>query len=170
MSDTALHPQPTDGTPPEATAPQADSLVGLMDQLILPPDPAPIPLTPETAGWYVLGALLLCGLGWLLRRVVLRRRANAYRRAALAELARAGEDAAAIATVLRRTALAAYPRGQVAGLTGADWVAFLTRTGPFPEPQARALARAPYAPGGAPVPGLAQAARDWIRQHERGAA
>ena len=35
------------------------------------------------------------------------------------------EAAAAISAVLKRTALAAYPRAAVASLTGAEWAAFL---------------------------------------------
>jgi hypothetical protein len=67
---------------------------------------------------------------------------NRYRREAIAELARHEEnlrDAArratalvAVAELLKRTAITAFPREQVAGLTGAAWFAFLDRTGPVP--------------------------------------
>ncbi len=141
------------------------SLVDLMDQLIEPPVPEPVPLTPQTAGWWVVGALTLAALGYALRRVWLHRRANAYRRAALADLSRA-EAPAEIAAVLRRAALAAFPRREVASLSGPDWTAFLRRTGPFPDAAGEALSRAPYVPGGT-APGLREAASAWIRRHRR---
>ncbi|MCV6584825.1 MAG: DUF4381 domain-containing protein [Marinibacterium sp.] len=181
MSDPASHPQPTGGAPteasagaattPETTAPAVgDSLVDLMNKLVLPDDPAPIPLTPETAGWWVLGAGLVCGLVWLARRWGHHRRANAYRRAALAELAQIGDNPAAIATLLRRTTLAAFPREAVAGLTGTEWIAFLQQTGPFPAELGPALTQAPYAPNKVHASGLKEAARRWIQKHKGGAA
>lgn len=181
MSDSVTHPTPS-GTPavseptatngqgaeaaPASTPASADSLVDLLDQLILPGEPAPISMAPETAGWWVLGALLLVGAGALARGLIRRHRAGAYRRAALAALAQAGDDPALIADILRRTALAAWPRARVAGLTGADWVAFLQRTGPFPAERAKALTQAPYAPARGRDPALSQAARDWVRHHK----
>ncbi|MEX0285711.1 MAG: DUF4381 domain-containing protein [Paracoccaceae bacterium] len=147
---------------------EATNLIDLLDQLILPEDPAPIPLTPETAGWWVVGAALLVALLWFVRHWAQEWRANAYRRAAIRELEGVGEDPAAIAAIMRRTALAAWPRDEVAGLTGEDWVAFLRHSGDFPEPMARTLARAPYEPGIEPDEGLSLAAEAWIRHHRVG--
>ncbi len=150
----------------EATGTQsADSLVGLLDQLILPPEPAPVSMMPETAGWWILAAIVglaLAALGW---RAWGRWRANAYRRAALAELDKAGEDVAAIAAVLRRTALAAWPRTQVAGLVGEEWVAFLRSSGDFPEALAWRLVQAPYRAQEEDEEGVSNAAEAWIRHH-----
>ncbi len=143
------------------------SLVDLLDRLILPPEPAPVPMTPETAGWWILGAVLLVGLGWVLRRGIADWQANAYRRAAVRELDTVGEDPAAIAAIMRRTALAAWPRDEVAGLTGEDWVTFLRDSGDFPERMARTLAQAPYTPGIEADEGLSLAAEAWIRHHRR---
>jgi hypothetical protein len=178
-----------DAPAPDAPAPAAPasdaastdgpptSLVELMDRLVEPPEPAPVPLVPETAGWWVLAALALLLLGWALWRAARRRRAEAYRRAALAELEAAGGDPAATAAILRRAALAAYPRGEVAGRAGGDWVEFLHRTGGFPLEQGPALLAAPYRPGGphgaaeGPAAGDAAALRDaaerWLRRHRR---
>jgi hypothetical protein len=142
------------------------SLVDLMDRLIEPPVPEPVSLAPETAGWWVLATLVATGLAYRAWRLWEHRRANAYRRAALADLDKAGDDPAAIALILRRTALAAYPRRMVAGLAGADWVAFLCRTGGFPESVGPAVSRAPYAPGAEAAP-LRKAAEHWIRSHRR---
>jgi hypothetical protein len=83
------------------------------------------------------------------------------------ELEQVGEDPAAIAAIMRRTALVAWPRRDVASLTGEAWVAFLRESGDFPEPMARTLARAPYAPGIEADEGLSLAAEAWIRHHRR---
>ena len=51
--------------------------------------------------------------------------------------------------VLKRTALATFPRESVAGLTGTDWLAFLDRTGgtrDFTEGPGRALTTLAYDP------------------------
>lgn len=144
------------------------NLIDLMNQLIDPPVPSPISLVPQTAGWWVLGALIAAGLAYGLLRAWGHWHSNAYRRAALGDLAGAGDDPAQVATVLRRTALAAFPRSEVAGLSGVDWLAFLQRTGDFEPAAGPALLRGPYASGvdGAP---LRVAAEHWIRTHRRGA-
>ena len=54
--------------------------------------------------------------------------ANAYRRAALKEL-RAADDVGAIADILKRTALCAYPRTQIASLSGLAWCHWLGESG-----------------------------------------
>ena len=144
------------------------NLVDLIGRLSEPPEPAPISLVPQTAGWWVLGALLISALAYGLWRFLLRWRADAYRRAALIALERAADDPAAIASILRRAALAAYPRDEVAGLAGADWIAFLRETGSFPEAAGPILVRAPYAPGG-DAGTLREAGERWIRTHRRAA-
>ena len=68
-----------------------------------------------------------CGGGDPVVAAVARYRRNAYRREALRQLD--AVDPGGISTVLKRTALAAWPREQVAALTGAAWLAFLDRTG-----------------------------------------
>lgn len=123
---------------------------------------------PLASGWYVLaGVLLLCAL-MVLWRVWLGWRANAYRRAALRELAIA-PDAAAVALVLRRTALAIAPRALVASKQGADWADWLSaQSGEVLSGVARAqLASAPYAPECAEEDSreLHVFAQAWIRNH-----
>lgn len=150
------------------TAPEPVSLTGLIDELTDPPAPEPVSLVPQTAGWVVLAVVLVLLAGWAVWRWLAHRRANAYRRAALAELQAAGEDAAAIAAILRRCALAAYPRARVAALTGAEWVGFLNDTGGAFGPEASAaLLRAPYREDTDAAPELAQAAAHWVRRHRR---
>ncbi|WP_172292861.1 DUF4381 domain-containing protein [Pseudoruegeria sp. HB172150] len=149
---------------PDETEPQ--NLIDLLNQLIEPPVPEPVSMAPQTAGWWVLGALVIAAFAYALWRLWAGWRANAYRREALASLLEAGDDPAAIATVLRRTALAAYPRRDVAGLSGADWIAFLQSTGDFPVAAGPALTHAPYAKA-VDAASLHDAADHWIRKHGR---
>jgi hypothetical protein len=142
------------------------NLPDLLALLNEPAPPPPVSMAPETAGWWIVGAIALSALGFGLWRAWSGWRRNAYRRDALAALGAAGADTAAIATILRRAALAAFPRREVAGLSGADWIAFLHATGPFPEGAAAQLLRAPYAPG-VQAPDLREAAEAWIRGHRR---
>lgn len=151
----------------EDTPPRATNLIDLIDQLVEPPMPEPIPLTPETAGWWVLAAVLLTALAYGGWRLWLHWQANAYRRAALTALDAAGDDPAAIAEVLRRVALAAYPRTDVAARSGEAWVAFLQDTGGFPATAGPTLIQAPYArQSDSDAPNvLRRAAKRWIQTH-----
>jgi hypothetical protein len=144
------------------------NLVDLLDRLAEPLEPAPVSMAPQTAGWTVLTVVLALVLAWLAWRWVQRWRANAYRRAALAELDAAGDDPAAVADILRRTALVAWPRDRVASLSGADWLRFLDATGGggFLDGPGAALASAPYrSDAAAPAPGLGALAARWVRRH-----
>jgi len=144
------------------------NLVDLLDRLAEPLEPAPVSMAPQTAGWTVLTVVLALVLAWLAWRWVQRWRANAYRRAALAELDAAGDDPAAVADILRRTALVAWPRDRVASLSGADWLRFLNATGGggFLKGPGAALASAPYrSDAAAPAPGLGALAARWVRRH-----
>ncbi|HMQ95081.1 MAG TPA: DUF4381 domain-containing protein [Amaricoccus sp.] len=151
----------------EDGAPAPTTLIDLLHELVEPAEPPPVTMTPQTWGWAVLAVLLALALAWLAWRAWRRWRANAYRRAALAELAAAGDDPVAIAGILRRTALAAWPRERVASLTGRDWLAFLDATGGggFAGGPGAALAVAPYRDDAVPVPGLGEAAALWVRRH-----
>ena len=153
---------------PEAGASESpESLVSLIDQLIEPAAPLPVPMVPQTWGWAVLAALLVAALVAGLWRWHQSRVANAYRRTALAALAQAATTAE-LAAILRRAALAAYPRAEVASLTGHDWTAFLSRSGKrdFPDAAGEELRRAPYrSPDAAPSRALRDAASDWLRTH-----
>ena len=124
-------------------------------------------MVPQTWGWAVLAALLVAALVAGLWRWHQSRVANAYRRTALAALAQAATTAE-LAAILRRAALAAYPRAEVASLTGHDWTAFLSRSGKrdFPDAAGEELRRAPYrGPDAAPSRALRDAASDWLRTH-----
>lgn len=109
----------------------ATSLDRLHD-LVLPPE---VSWWPLALGWYVVGGILLLLVLVLVYRAWRRWRANAYRRAALGELASVN-DAAGIAELLRRTALAASPRPVIAAKTGAAWLDWLTAQCPKTMPDA----------------------------------
>ncbi|MGI9437169.1 MAG: DUF4381 domain-containing protein [Geminicoccaceae bacterium] len=146
------------------------NLVELLDLLEPVPEPPAVPLWPETVGWIWLGIVLIAGLAWLVRRWLLDHRANAYRRAALKEVALAGDDASAVAEVLRRTAIAAFPRAKTAGLYGEDWLAFLDRTyggTGFSKGPGRVIASAPYRSVN-DNEDLAPLATAWVRRHRQG--
>lgn len=98
----------------------ASSLDRLHD-LVLPPD---VPWWPPAPGWYVVLALFTLMSIAIAIRLVSRYRANAYRRAALREL-ESLEDPAAIAELLRRTALAIAPRSVIAQRSGTAWLDWL---------------------------------------------
>jgi hypothetical protein len=110
---------------------QTLSIMDLRDIVI--PDPVGL-WPPAPFVWVLLGAGCL-GLAVLIWRGVVRWRARAYRREGLARLSQIegrllarGEAAAALAdlsVLLKRVALAAFPRRQVAPLYGENWLAFL---------------------------------------------
>ena len=133
-----------------------------MHDLIGPP---PVSFWPATPAWYALFAVLLALLLWLAWRGWRAWRRNAYRREAL-RLLDATTQPAEIAAILKRTALAAWPRAQVASLSGADWAAFLQRSAPRAQlnaADAGMLAALAYAPG---APDARDLARRWIRGHD----
>ncbi len=156
-----------------ADAPQPDPVAGLIDI----PLPASVSLWPQT--WTLRIAIVVavaCVLFaiWHLARSWHR---NRYRRAALAELAgiegalgaTASADASvALAALVRRTALAAFPRDQVASLAGPAWLSFLDRTAgtkDFSEGAGRSLEIGAYRPAPEDARPLAGAVRHWIEAH-----
>lgn len=134
--------------------------------LALPPD---VRLWPPAPGWWILAAAVLAAAAILAAAAVVHHRRNAYRRAALGALETV--DPGGISSVLKRTALAAWPRGQVAALSSAAWLAFLDRTGrttAFTAGAGRHVETLAF--GGAvdgPTADAARgAARDWVRAHQ----
>ncbi len=134
--------------------------------------PEPPPLLPQTPGWAGVGVLLLLGAGYLAWRARQRRRANAYRREALAALEHMSADSAAgLPAVLRRAALAVGERAVVASLRGEAWIGWLNARAPAPLFQVRDAALLDQlAYGTEPVPEadvrrLMEAGRQWLRQH-----
>jgi hypothetical protein len=139
------------------------------------PLPDPVSWFPATAGWLFVAAwlLVLAGWGaWRLRAAWLRAR---YRRRALAGLGEIEDGAAgieALPELLRRTALAAFAREEVAALCGRAWVAWLNANGgSFGADDAEWLDRLPYdasAPGRIDAETRARllaASRRFVRTH-----
>lgn len=147
-------------------------LLDLMHGLVMPD---PVSLLPMTAGWSILSVWLLAVLILAARYLLKRRRLNRYRREALLVLKTIEaesdlcpvESAQRIAALVKRTALAAYPRQQVASLSGKDWAQFLRESANNDRQiaaAAEALAAAAYRPD-ADGRELSAPARRWIRLH-----
>ena len=132
------------------------SLSNLRD--ILVPD-SPLFWPPAPGVWVALGMALstLLLLAWRLHAL---RKRNAYRKAGLLLLRRA-ETERDVAVVLKRVALAVFPREQVASLYGEDWVEFLHKS--CPQNQFSAMLASEE--GDAPSNELIELASIWIRQH-----
>jgi len=119
--------------------------------------PLPPELWPPAPGWWLVAmllaaALVLIGLRGYRYYRIRRRRQQAL--AALDGLARARGEVEAqafvteVSTLLRRVALARFPRKQVASLLGTDWLGFLDATGgdgAFVSGPGKVLAMGPYA-------------------------
>ena len=147
-------------------------------------EPAAAPWWPPAVGFWLLLALLLVWVAAAILLAVMRYRRNAYRREGLARLQNIAprlraedsraEALAEVSELLKRTALAGFPREEVAGLSGADWLAFLDRTGggtDFSSGPASVIAIAPYRSGVADglspdqQDAVLASARRWVRRH-----
>ncbi len=137
--------------------PDSQSLNNLQD-IALPAAPS---FWPPASGFWILLTLilmLLITVAWLIAQA---RQRNAYRRAGLT-LLESANTVYEINVVLKRVALAAFPREQVAALHGESWMHFMQSTcegEPF-----SALSRVDEA---APANASIRAnARKWIRKHQ----
>jgi hypothetical protein len=99
------------------------SLDNLQD-IVIPDAPPLWPPAPAVLVILGIATAALMVAGW---QLIASWRHNAYRRAGLTLLreARTGHE---VSVVLKRVALAVFPRGQVAALYGTTWLAFLNRT------------------------------------------
>lgn len=100
--------------------------------------PEPVSWWPLAPGWYVLMLLILLILMIITYRVY-KRHVNGLAKNKALELLKTYKDhydkernaqvaSARVSELLRRVALVYYPRAQVAGLHGDDWVEFLNKT------------------------------------------
>ncbi len=148
------------------------SLDQLHDILLAPPPPW-WPLAP---GWYALATVLLISAAWFGYRAWHRYRCDRYRRAALAELtlievSSSRAELAGLPGLLKRTALHAFSRKQVAALSGDEWRSFLNRHcegAPFDGEAGELLLMLAYHPVQAATQDLRpliNGIRTWIRQH-----
>jgi len=150
--------------------------INLLHDIVMPPSTPWWPLAP---GWLWLLALVSIVALVLLVRWFIRWQQNRYRREALAELSRLEQTSDSsgalveLSALLKRTALTACKREQVASLTGAEWFAFLDRTGGtrFGDGLGEVLEAAKYNPSVSDWPSLKTAElineiRQWIRHHD----
>jgi len=86
--------------------------------------PEPPPLWPPAPGVWVLLIVALCALAAVVILWMRVRERNAYRRAGLALLEQA-VTTRDVNVILKRVALAVFPRSKVAPLYGDDWAGFL---------------------------------------------
>ena len=122
--------------------------------------PEPPPLWPLAPGmWVLIGLALLTLLliAWQWRAA---RRRNAYRRAGLS-LLNSASSARDVSVLVKRVALAAFPREAVASLYGKEWAAFLNRTCPRGDFSALGMTD----PDAIPDSTVMSLAATWIRHH-----
>ncbi|MGK0442977.1 MAG: hypothetical protein ACJA0N_002797 [Pseudohongiellaceae bacterium] len=104
-----------------------------IDEVILPES---ISLMPQTVGWKIVGVLLIAYILWRSFLAWRLWQKNWYRREGLKVLAdirslfEAGNIAAVneVPALLKSVALQAYPRGEIAQLSGEPWIDFLHTT------------------------------------------
>jgi hypothetical protein len=138
-----------------AAAAAADPLAGLRDYHL----PATLSWWPPAPGWWLLGLLLISGLGVLAWWLARRRRCHAAARQAVQELqvlrermaeqGDAGEFVRRLSILLRRFAMVSFSQRRVAALTGEAWLRFLDEhggDGRFNQGVGRQLAELPYRP------------------------
>jgi len=125
---------------------------------IVTPD-AP-PFWPPAPGLWVALAMVAAILLLVAWRLYTVRNRNAYRKAGLMLLGSA-ETAYDVSVVLKRVALAVFPRDQVASLYGDDWAAFLHKTCPRSYFKALVSSNSNAEPG----EDLVELASIWIRHH-----
>ena len=145
-----------------------------LNPIVMPDAVGALPLAP---GWKILIGVALVALAWLAWRASKAWWANRYRRAALRELRalqQEPERLQELPALLKRAALAAWPRRRVASLSGSAWQQFLDSTNPgggFRAGPAGLLERLAYAGPDALTPDqqseVCDACRDWLRRHRR---
>jgi hypothetical protein len=142
--------------------------------------PAPVDLWPLAPGWYVVAVVTSALSLYLIWRGWQSWRRNRYRGQALRELERIRQRAEGrglddVPVLLKRAALSAWPREQVAALTGPDWYRFLdgsAGTDRFRSGAGVLLERLAYpsSAGGALSAAeeitLLDAVGDWLKRHQ----
>ena len=123
--------------------------------------PEPIPLWPPDIGGILLLCFLLLCLLLIGLQYYVRYRKNRYRRLGL-ELLGQAQTAGDVSITLKRVALAAFPREQVASLYGQEWVDFLNSSYGRNGFNLQFFSE----PAGQPNIILLNSARQWIISHE----
>ncbi len=134
--------------------------------------PDPVAWWPPAPGWlWVAGVLLVILVAWG-GHVIRRWRTNAYRRVALVELAADDLTVSRLFDVLKRVALVSFRRTEVAGLSGGEWIRFLSMTcrefDPSPLNDLYGVAFAPAEIKATEFEKGRDAARVWVSRHRVG--
>ncbi len=141
--------------------PESQSLSNLQD-IVLPAAPS---FWPPASGCWILVALILMLLITVTWFIAQSRQRNAYRRAGLT-LLQSANTVYDINVVLKRVALAVFPREQVAALHGEHWIQFMQST--CEGEQFATLSQS--AEGTPAIESIRASARTWIRKHQAQAA
>jgi hypothetical protein len=160
----------------------ATSLDRLHDILV----PNQVPWWPPAPGWYWVMALVIVILLTVMIKGLIRWQHNRYRREALAEVTRQemmlknpdlrNRALLGLSELLKRTAMTAFGREQVATLTGPKWFDFLDHTAKglsFTDAVGPMLANAIYDPRAASaldeqkIHQLVKTIRHWIKHHDQ---
>jgi hypothetical protein len=143
-------------------------LLDLMHDIVMP---EAVVMTPQTEGWLVVAGWSAAVAALAAIKIAQRRRRDRYRRDALAELdridTRSDTAAGEIASIVKRTALVAYPRSEVASLYGAAWAEFLVESAGNDsrvEKAAPRMADAPYKHG-IEAKEIIKPAKRWVKVH-----
>ena len=163
------------------TSSDPSSLQNLNDIVL----PAAVDWWPLAMGWYVLIGIVLISVAWFGYQSIQYRLKNRYRREALRQLqmleANLQNDAKRAASLrqlpvlLKRTALSAYSRTDVASLAGNDWHEFLNsklKTPVFTASTARHLDNISYSCGdlaetdSEATAELLSASKYWLQHHQ----
>ena len=141
--------------------------------------PDPISWWPPAFGWWMLLLLVFIAVGLVIWVRAYRLRTQP-RRLALAQLQEVKQQFAThsdeqqtitrLSDLLRRVAIAVFPRSHVAGLSGKSWLQFLDRTGhttQFSDGPGQILLSGPYQPHGTTAAAdLIPVIERWIQQIE----
>ena len=150
----------------------------LLEQLR--PDILPDPVSgwPPAPGWWLLAAIVLLALLFIVYRLIRFYMSRRYRRRALKAVKHLHRSSGNMKPasllghynrILKQASLTAYPEQDVAGLHGIQWLTFLDQaasTNGFTHGHGRALGTTRFAP--APevdIEGLYQLTCHWIRKH-----
>ena len=142
----------------------------LLSQLAPLRTPSAVTAWPPAPGWWFGAIVVAVVVGIAVSRGLRHWRANGYRRHALTLLRNMDPTASAadINEILKITALQAFPREQVASLSGDAWVHWLQRQCPELDPNDLTPLKQIYNPeSDADTGALHSAALRWVRQHGR---
>lgn len=133
---------------------------------------------PLAPGWWLLLVLLLLAAGFSVWLLYTRYRRNSYRRLGLGKLdalklqhersPNVSITVSAINALLKSVALRAYPRRDIASLSGEAWLAFLQQSAPEGPAFEPGTLESQYRkqPGDIDIDALALATRHWISRHK----